>query len=418
MRVASLLLIVAPLAATTAAGAEPRSLAWPAGPMEVRVALAGPIEPSDLEMFAGRTIPFGEAGDDPRPALRIAAVRLADGGRTLRLMTDPHPRPSTYSLDLPGLRTDYDLSGIEASWDDGTEGAKPGYVGWWPDLDIEAARAKSAPSAEHARAFALLKKPGRLTLATLVKAPRGKGAARLTLEANTPFVEATLGGEAAEVEGKTRITFDLEPTGEPVDLSLTLRTGDRPPTLHATLQAGKDADARLKPDLLTVPWAPSSPPTAAESPPLPFKLTGGDRAKGEAVFYSDEAKCSTCHRVRGKGGEVGPDLTKLVGRDPATVYRDIAEPSAVIRPEYIPYTVATRDGRIAVGLVRAEGADAIRVLDTEAKSADFPRADIDQLRPGNTSIMPVGLAGALGEDRMRDLLRFLLTPAPGEGAKP
>jgi putative heme-binding domain-containing protein len=114
--------------------------------------------------------------------------------------------------------------------------------------------------------------------------------------------------------------------------------------------------------------------------------------------------------VRGQGGDVGPDLSDLFKSDRASVYRDIAEPSAVIRPEYISYTVALKDGRVAVGIVRAEGADAIRVSDTEAKTIVIPRADIEELRPSATSIMPVGLAGAIGEAGMRDLIAYLTTP--------
>ncbi len=401
-----------------AAGPESeRPLAWPSGPMEVRVALARPFDPATLESLAGRTIPFGEPGVEPRPTLKIAAARLDDASRTLILLTDPHPRRASYSLELPGLRAAgaYNLSGVEATWDDGSEGAKPAWVAWWPRLDVEAAREQTEGSAGHRREFALLAKPGRLTLSTLLTLPRGKAA--LALEANAPIVEATLAGEAAEVEGKRSITLDVESTGDPVDLSVTLRTGPTPPKLRASIRNGSGAARLLSSQDVTVPWAPTTPPAPPAIAPLPFDLTGGDRTKGEAVFFSEEAKCSACHRVRGgKGGEVGPDLGELVGRDPATVYRDIAEPSAVIRPEYVPYTVALKDGRVAVGLVRAEGADGVRVLDAEAKAADFRRSDIEQLRPAATSIMPVGLAGALGEARMRDLLVFLLSPPPAGGA--
>jgi len=132
--------------------------------------------------------------------------------------------------------------------------------------------------------------------------------------------------------------------------------------------------------------------------------------RGEIIFKGDQAKCANCHKVRGQGGAVGPDLSDLFKRDPASVFRDIAEPSATIHPEYISYTVALKDGRVAVGVVRAEGADAIRVSDTEAKTTAVPRSQIDELRPSATSIMPVGLVGAIGEAGMRDLMAYLTTP--------
>jgi putative heme-binding domain-containing protein len=72
--------------------------------------------------------------------------------------------------------------------------------------------------------------------------------------------------------------------------------------------------------------------------------------------------------------------------------------------------VAMKDGRIAMGVVRAEGADAVKVSDIDAKQTIIPRADIEEIRPSSSSIMPVGLLGAIGEDSTRDLLAFLTAP--------
>ena len=72
--------------------------------------------------------------------------------------------------------------------------------------------------------------------------------------------------------------------------------------------------------------------------------------------------------------------------------------------------MAVRDGRVLAGVVRAEGADSIRVTDTNAKPTTLRRDEIDQIRPSGTSIMPVGLAGALGEASVRDLITYLTSP--------
>ena len=57
---------------------------------------------------------------------------------------------------------------------------------------------------------------------------------------------------------------------------------------------------------------------------------------------------------------------KAKGR--AEIYRSIAAPSAAIEPDYPTYTVATRDGRVFSGVVRAEA------LVKEARSASLPTA--------------------------------------------
>ena len=49
---------------------------------------------------------------------------------------------------------------------------------------------------------------------------------------------------------------------------------------------------------------------------------------------------------------------------------------------------------------------------SEAKVTVIPRAQMDDFRPSATSIMPVGLAAAIGPERLRDLIAFLVTPLP------
>src|SRR3954469_22092082 len=96
-------------------------IAWPSDPFEVRVAFARPLDEGVARRVVGRLIPFEEdasviaqakprrpSRDVPhvahRGSLRVAAARLEDEGRTLLLVTDPHPRVGTYSLHLIGIR--------------------------------------------------------------------------------------------------------------------------------------------------------------------------------------------------------------------------------------------------------------------------------------------------------------------------
>ena len=79
----------------------------------------------------------------------------------------------------------------------------------------------------------------------------------------------------------------------------------------------------------------------------------------------------------------------------------------MIEPDFTTYTVATKDGQVMLGVVRAEGAAAIRVTDTNAKSTVVARTQIQEIRPSASSIMPVGLAAILGEAAIRDLIAFL-----------
>jgi putative heme-binding domain-containing protein len=441
---------------------------WPPGPLEVIAAFDRPIGSDLANWFVGRTIPYREApaADAPRRAaalpsqpsgaLRIVAARLRDEGRTLVLATDPHPRVARYLLPLPGrvaaqqearaagrpdegraragaeslagpkpaadvtaaMADPYDLTGVEAAWSeaDAPDG-QPRWSGWWPHLDVEATRRLTRSSKPHEAGLALLSRPGRLVVSTLVVLPRGPVALRL--DATGPIEEALLGDARAEPadpgpEAKapgTVLTVDSQ--GAPLFLSITARTGSdgRPFTLKVSYRvADEKADHPLGRERLMVPWAPilSDPATAA---PLAVPdLSGGDPARGQAIFAGVQARCEQCHAFRGRGGAVGPDLTEIGSKGRAEIYRDIAAPSAAIRPDYTSYTVATQDGRIAVGVVRAEGADAIRVTDTNAHATIIRRDEIQEIRPSATSIMPPGLASALGDTAVRDLIAFLTTP--------
>lgn len=420
------------LAPTPARSADPppppRVVAsWPSGPMEVRVAFDRAVDPSALPGWIGRAFTF----DDPtRPGTRgsiaIAAASLVDGGRTLILATDPHPREATYAAQLPGLKgtgepgpgatldISHDLRGVVVGW---SAGAGPEWSGWWPALDLGRCRDRLRGSAAHESGFARLGRPGHWTAQTLLTLPSGRST--LAIASSGPF-EATAGVESAkstaDAAGVHRAAVPWESTGEAGELALDVETGVVGKAFDLTVTYGPEgvpADRPLPMGSLAMPWAPASP--AAEVAPTeaaPVDLAGADRGRGEVVFRGEAAKCSTCHRVRGEGGVVGPDLSDLVGRDPAWVSRQVAEPGTSIHPDYASWVVARRDGRIAMGTVRAEGANAIRVADVDAKVTVIPKLEVEELRPSPTSTMPAGLPGAIGEPAMRDLLLYLTTPPP------
>jgi putative heme-binding domain-containing protein len=414
------------LAMLSAAAAGPRTAAWPrpvlawaAGPMEVRVAFESAAEAGAARAMVGARIAFRVRGDEGREgSLGVAAARLVDDGRTLVLVTDPHPRPADYSLTLPGTpptRLAYALEGVEVLWSEGDkdpeEGAGP--AGWWPVLDPAEAERRTRGSAEHERLFGLLAKPGRLSLRGTLALPEGK--ARIAADASAPFT-LTYGTDQAESEpgaaGRHLAALDVEATGDALDLGLVLHTGKTAGTLHGvrvTLAREESAAQPIDGSTLIPSWVPPNPPTAPEAAPPP-SLAGGDRGRGEAVFYGELAKCSNCHAVAGKGAAIGPALDEIGKRGAPWIYRQIADPSASIHPDYATYTVALKTGRVVVGTVRAEGADSIKVADIDAKSELIPRSEVDEMRPSGASIMPVGLAGAIGDEKLRDLIAYLLDP--------
>jgi len=413
---------------------------WPSGPLEVIAAFDRSVDPSVSRSLVGKSIAYfkheGQVNDRaparPWGSLRIVGSRLIDDGRTLILATDPHPRLARYVL--PALTTEgnpavtrpvadgptYDLSGVEVAWSqEGDSGDRPRWTGWWPLLDLEAIRRLTLGSKRHEEGLALLSRPGRLALGTFVRLPRGT--VTLRLEASQPIEEASLGDAQAELApprspgGPHRALMTVASGGDPLFLTITLRTGayDRPFSLKTSYQVGEEKiDYAIDREQLLLSWAPVAAPAGATPLVVP-DLAGGDPVRGRMIFNSEQARCVLCHAFRGQGGKVGPDLTEVSKKGRAELYRAIAAPSAAIDPQYLSYTVASRDGQVIMGLVRAEGADSICVTDTNAHSTIVARGQIEQIRPSANSIMPVGLTGALGEGAVRDLIAYLtLAPPP------
>jgi len=361
--------------------------------------------------------------------LSIAGIRLIDDNRTLIVATDPHPRPACYMLPLPvaspasqpragaSPAAAYDMSGIEVIWnEDGLDGGRPRWSGWWPRLDSALARQLTRGSVRHNELFELLRQRGRLVVSTLVRLPKGSVSVRL--DCSQPIDEGLLGdaqGElrAANRDANHRLTMTCSSQGDPLYLTATVRTGDAnvPFSLAATYRIGDEkADHSLEPGQLLVPWAPSISDGTTQSPLLVPELAGGDAARGRILFTGDQARCSQCHVFRGQGARVGPDLSGIERKGRAEIYRSIAAPSAAIEPAYSTYTIITKSGQVFAGMARAEGPDSIRVTDTNAHATLIPRSEIEQVRPSATSIMPVGLTATLGSGAIRDIIAFLTSP--------
>ena len=97
--------------------------------------------------------------------------------------------------------------------------------------------------------------------------------------------------------------------------------------------------------------------------------TGPDRSLGRAVYAK---VCQQCHTLFGVGGKVGPDLTGSNRADLDYVLSNVLDPSALIGKDYLAHVIATTDGRVLTGIIRAEDKDAITLV-TANETITFPR---------------------------------------------
>jgi putative heme-binding domain-containing protein len=127
---------------------------------------------------------------------------------------------------------------------------------------------------------------------------------------------------------------------------------------------------------------------------------------GRAVFAKT---CAQCHKLFGVGGDVGPELTGSNRADLDYVLSNVLDPSALIGKDYLAHVVATADGRVLTGIIRAEDKDAITLV-TANETLTIPRDDIEESKPSNTSMMPEDLWTPLSDKEVRSLVAYLAGP--------
>lgn len=136
----------------------------------------------------------------------------------------------------------------------------------------------------------------------------------------------------------------------------------------------------------------------------PEYLKRADLPKGRLLY---QRNCGSCHKLYGKGGLIGPDLT---GSDRGTVHyllENVLEPNAVIPKDYQLTVFAAKDGRVLSGMLVTENADrfVVRLLTGEVI---LPRFEVEEYRTIPVSMMPEGIFQQLSDDDVRDLIAYLM----------
>ena len=133
----------------------------------------------------------------------------------------------------------------------------------------------------------------------------------------------------------------------------------------------------------------------------------GDAARGQKIF---ETSCATCHRADNLGKEVGPNLATIRQWSPDQVLINILDPNREVAPNFVGYTIETKDGRILDGIIADESASSLTLRRAEGVTETVLRRDIAQISGSGLSLMPEGLETAITIEQMADLIAFLVSP--------
>jgi len=225
-------------------------------------------------------------------------------------------------------------------------------------------------------------------------------AAKLDDESRTVFGEIALDRSApARVRAEAIAALG---GGADAGLRPLLRDSDPAVRMQAerTLRVSQNASATVA--------APAANDAAAWANVL---AKGGDADAGARVFFAPTSTCVQCHRVNGRGGAIGPDLS-FIGRTSARerLVRSIVAPSEDMSPQYQGWEIRTKAGETLTGLqghLRTDGGATL--LSFDGQEIKLSGDQVQSFRALDRSLMPEGLADIYSVDELRDLVAFLVS---------
>ena len=128
----------------------------------------------------------------------------------------------------------------------------------------------------------------------------------------------------------------------------------------------------------------------------------GDIENGKKLFTQN---CAVCHRYKGEGKDIAPDLTGMGAHGPRELLVHVVDPNRVVEPNFISFSVETKDGESHDGIIGRESGSSI-LLRNASGDTEIAKKDVKQKKSTGRSLMPEGFE-ALGGEGLRDILAYL-----------
>ena len=136
----------------------------------------------------------------------------------------------------------------------------------------------------------------------------------------------------------------------------------------------------------------------------PALASKGDATRGQTLFLQ---RCMICHRANNLGLQVGPDLITVKSKGREGIMIAILDPNKEVAPQYISYTVNTKDGQTLVGIITKDDSSSLAIRTAGGAEMDVPRANVKAVTSSGMSLMPEGLETGLKPEELADLLAFI-----------
>ena len=147
-----------------------------------------------------------------------------------------------------------------------------------------------------------------------------------------------------------------------------------------------------------------------DDPFAPYEpaLFGGTADRGKKIFFEkQEAQCVRCHRINGKGGDVGPDLTHVGSqKDRHYLLESMVLPNKQIAQGFDSVMVFLKNGDSQAGVLKSETPDELVLNSPDNGLVTLKKSEIKS-RKAALSPMPEGLGQILSKDDLRNLVQYL-----------
>jgi putative heme-binding domain-containing protein len=228
-----------------------------------------------------------------------------------------------------------------------------------------------------------------------------------TNEKGSAGFQPASGGILPPSEAK-RSKQDASTHGQDARAPLSIRSARPLPTdlSPAQIQSLLKSDNKAIADLAKTALASVIPPSR-ESVLAKFQpalATKGDMAKGQLVFLQ---RCIACHRAAGQGIQVGPDFVTVKTKGKEALMTAILDPHKEVAPQFIAYTVNTKDGQTLAGIVTKDDASSMTIKIMGGAEINLPRSNIKGSTSSGQSLMPEGIEAGMTVQDMADLLEFI-----------
>jgi putative heme-binding domain-containing protein len=132
----------------------------------------------------------------------------------------------------------------------------------------------------------------------------------------------------------------------------------------------------------------------------------GDLSAGEAIFWG-KADCGGCHRILGRGGMLGPDLSNIGAQRAVDQLREsILDPDADGFRGYQGVTAISKEGKTLSGVARSRTNYSVVIQDKRGELHSFRTSELRDLKFSQHSPMP-SYKQRLNKEEIANVIAYL-----------